>query len=212
MGRPEALLFDLGRVLVGYDWRDSLRHLATRVSADRDPVRAEDVVAWMLGPEGPHDDYCRGRIDDRQLLDAIHERFDPRRRLDDAWIVDLWCDMFEPWPEALAVVDSLRGRVPLGLVSNTNSLHFEHLDARLALRERFDHLSLSHEVGALKPHPALYRDALGALDVPAASAWFTDDLPENVEGARALGLRAERFTNVPQLRRQLRHLGFDDLD
>lgn len=207
--RPHALLFDLGRVLVGYDWTRSLQRLATRVDPTGRRVRAKDVVEWMLGPDGPHDPYCLGHVDDAALLEAIHTRFDPDRRIDDAWLVDLWCDMFEPWPDALALVDGLKGRVPLALVSNTNPLHFEHLDRLMDLRTRFDHVTLSHEVGALKPAAAIFEDALRGLGVEAEQAWFTDDLEDNLVGARALGLRTHLFTSVALLRRELAALDLD---
>ena len=205
MTRPQVLLFDLGKVLVGYDWTASLARLADRLAG----VSVPDIVEWMHGPDGPHDPYCVGAIDDARLLEAIHARFDPERRLSDAWLVRLWCDMFDPWPEAFAVVDRLRGQAALGLVSNTNHLHFETLDRQLDLRGRFDHVTVSHEVGALKPDAAIYTHALGAFGVDGEQAWFTDDLPENVAGAERLGLRAHLFRDVPTLRTELRGLGFD---
>mgnify|MGYP006290829567 FL=1 len=207
--RPRALLFDLGRVLVGYDWTASLQRLADRLEEDGHPTSADEIAAWMLGAFGPHDPYCLGRIDDRDLLDAIHVRFDPAMTIEDDWLLEIWCDMFEPWPDALAVIDRLRGQVPLALVSNTNPLHFEHLDRAMRLRERFDHVSTSHEVGAMKPSPAIFRDALEGVGCEAADAWFTDDLEENLEGARALGLHTHRFVSVARLREELESLGFE---
>lgn len=207
--RPRALLFDLGRVLVGYDWTASLQRLADRLTDDGRPTSAQEITAWMLGVYGPHDPYCLGRIDDRDLLDAIHVRFDPAMAIEDDWLLEIWNDMFTPWPDALALVDRLRGQASLGLVSNTNHQHFEHLDRELDLRTRFDHVSTSHEVGALKPSPAIFRDALEGLGVEPAAAWFTDDLEENLEGARALGIPTHHFRSVAGLRAELRTRGFD---
>lgn len=206
--RPRALLFDLGRVLVGYDWHEALRRLAECVDPVGERVTAADVASWMLGPEGPHDTYCLGQIDSAGLLTAIHEEFDPQHRLDDAWLAHLWCDMFDAMPGALATVDALNGQAKLALVSNTNALHFDHLEREFGLRRRFDHVSLSHEVGSMKPEPTLYLDALDGVGCTPAQAWFVDDLPINVEAARALGMRASRFENVPVLRRELRAMGF----
>ena len=202
--RPEALLFDLGRVLVGYDWNDSLRRLADRLEG----VTVDEILDWILDPHGPVDAYDRGEIDDAAFLEALHARFDPDRRFDDAWLAELWCDMFEPWPAALDLVDRVRPQAALALVSNTNPLHFGTLDHRLGLRERFDHVSVSHEVGALKPEPAIFRHALDGLGVDPDRAWFTDDLDQNLAGARALGIRTHRFETVDELRRELASLDF----
>jgi len=204
LARPDALLFDLGRVLVGYDWNDSLRRFADRL----DGVSVDEIREWILDPNGPVDAYGRGGIDDTAFLESLHARFDPERRIDDAWLVELWCDMFEPWPASLELVDRLQPQAGLALVSNTNPLHFETLDHRLGLRKRFDHVSVSHEVGALKPEPAIFRHALDGLGVDADRAWFTDDLDENLAGARALGIRTHRFETVDELRRELASLDF----
>ena len=213
--RPLALLFDLGRVLVGYDWHASLRRLAERVDPTGERVDARLVADWMLGPDGPHDAYCLGKLDSEGLLSAIRARFDPlgrldgHHRLDDDWLAHIWCDMFTAMPGALPTVDALRGQAELGLVSNTNAMHFDHLEREFGLRWRFDHVSLSHEVGSMKPEPALYLDALEALGCAPRQAWFVDDLPANVEAARALGMRASLFQDVASLRNQLRAMGFE---
>lgn len=207
--RPRALLFDLGRVLVGYDWTASLQRLADRLTAEGNPTTTDALVDWMLGPEGPHDPYCLGQIDDDALLRAIHERLDPARQIDDAWLADLWCDMFEPWPDALTLIDRLRGQVPLVLVSNTDPMHFEHLDRQMRLRERFDHVTVSHKIGAMKPDARIFENALAGVGAQAENAWFTDDLEENLVGARALGMRTHRFTTVGTLRDELEGLGFE---
>lgn len=206
--RPRALLFDLGRVLVGYDWHPALARIAARLDGHGGHTTAEEIAAWMLGPDGPHDAYCLGRLDTRGLLEAIHAHLDPQHRLDDAWLVHTWCDMFTAMPDALATVDALRGQARLALVSNTNALHFDHLERRFDLRARFDHVALSHEVASMKPDAGLYLDALRGVDTPADRAWFVDDLQQNVEGARALGMRASLFVDVVSIRDELRAMGF----
>ena len=200
---PRAVLFDLGNVLCTFDWHASAERLAARL----DGIPASQIVAWLLGPTGPHDPYCRGEIDDRRLLEALHARLDPGRTLDDSWLRALWCDMFTPLPEMLALVDRLRGQTHLGLVSNTNSMHFEQLDRQLRLRERFDALTLSYRVGALKPDRRMFDSALAQAGVPSGEAFFVDDVPEFVVAARGLGLRAHVFDGAHPLRARLRQLG-----
>jgi len=202
MARPRAVLFDLGRVLVGFDWGASLSRLAQRTATP-----TQDILDWLLAADGPHDAYCLGRIDDRTLLDHFHRRF-PSAGLDDAWLRRLWCDMFTPWPESLALVDALRGQCHLGLVSNTNAMHFEHLDRELDLRRRFDACSLSHEVGAMKPSDAILDHALGAAGVGPADAFFTDDIAAFTRAAAARGLATHTFDGAEALAHELREWGF----
>ncbi len=64
----------------------------------------------------------------------------------------------------------------------------------------FDHVTFSCEIGVLKPEPEIYEHALRGLGVAPAEAVFLDDRPENVEGARHLGLHAELFTTWEDFR------------
>ena len=203
MKRPRAVLFDLGQVLVRFDWTNALREWAERVPGGD----VETLAEWIHGPEGPHDLYCTGRLDDRGLLDAIHARFDPAHEIDDAWIIARWNSIFTSMPGAEALLDTLRGQCRLGLVSNTNRLHFEYLDTRMRLRERFDVLGPSHEVGTLKPDPRIWEVVLEGLECDAHEAFFVDDIEEFVEAARGLGIDAHRFGGIEGLRTLLRERG-----
>ena len=202
--RPRALLFDLGRVLVAYDPEPALRALARRVGAAPAAIRA-----WALDPLGPIDAFGRGRIDEIAFYQTFAERFGADASFDATDLRRDWLDMFAPIDGALELIDRLRPQAPLALVSNTNAAHFQYLDARFGLRSRFDVLALSHERGALKPEAEIYEYALRALAVTAEEAWFTDDLPENLEGARRLGMRTHRCTGLAGLYTALTAMGFE---
>jgi len=201
--RPIAILFDLGNVLCEFDWQRSMRRLQERIPN----LDTDAFVEWLLSPEGPHDPLCRGEIDERYLLDNIHRRIDPREQLDDTWLVQLWNDMFEPIEESLAIVDELRGLVRLGLISNTNSLHFQHLDRMLDLNSRFDSVTLSYQEGMLKPEPGIFELALVRARVRPEEAIFIDDLPAHVDAANRLGIRSLLFSDAQSLRGELTRMG-----
>jgi putative hydrolase of the HAD superfamily len=93
------------------------------------------------------------------------------------------------------------------LLSNTNAIHMAYLMGELPLLRRFDDLVLSHEVKKMKPDPAIFEEALRrAGSVPARTAFF-DDVPEFVEAAKKVGLRAYVFRSVDELAVQLEELG-----
>jgi putative hydrolase of the HAD superfamily len=104
-------------------------------------------------------------------------------------------DIFDPDPDMLAVVAAVRrAGLKTGLLSNTVPAHVAFLRRRHPeCFAGFDAVTLSYEARAAKPEPAIYRAAVAALGVPAAQAWFVDDLAANVAGAAAAGLRASRF-------------------
>jgi putative hydrolase of the HAD superfamily len=59
--------------------------------------------------------------------------------------------------------------------------------------ELFDQTFYSYELGVAKPDPAYFAAILDRLDVPAGEVLFVDDNGANVEAARSVGLRAERW-------------------
>jgi putative hydrolase of the HAD superfamily len=94
------------------------------------------------------------------------------------------------YDDALEVVRALRERgVPLALVSNC-SHNTTPIVERLGLEREFDAVLLSFEVGAMKPDPAIYREALARLGGPdPARSVFVDDQVAYCDGAAALGLQ-----------------------
>jgi putative hydrolase of the HAD superfamily len=174
----------------------------------------EDKVALMLGLLGPgftreaffeaywkhRLDYDRGRSDAaaywRRIAADLGARF-PDSALGELVRADLesWFNMR---PSMIAFLGGVRGRVKrLVLLSNI------HADGARYIREGegrawasgFDELVLSCEHGLLKPERGIYEIALGAAGSPPAEALFVDDMPVNVEGARAAGLSSFRFVD-----------------
>jgi HAD superfamily hydrolase (TIGR01509 family) len=90
--------------------------------------------------------------------------------------------------ESLPVLAALRERgAKTALVSNCSHNTRPGVD-RLQLEERFDAVVLSFEVGARKPDPAIYLEALGRLGRPPGDAVFVDDQPAYCDGAAAVGI------------------------
>ena len=96
----------------------------------------------------------------------------------------------------LTCIDRLRQQsMALGLLSNFSTDLRSMLGAQDLLR-RFDHIAISAEIGAMKPDAAAYEAILGMLALPAAACVFIDDLPENVDAARALGMHGIVFEDT----------------
>ena len=91
---------------------------------------------------------------------------------------------------AVAYALSLQQRpaTTVAIISNTNAAHVLWLDEHLPELRAFDLVMMSNEVGLLKPDPAIFTTALELLDVLPAQAIFIDDIAENVEAARVLGI------------------------
>ncbi len=193
-----AVIFDLGNVLVFHDNALLFRAMAAMSDANADALaRSFDGALW----EGIN----RGELQGDAIRDAVCARLG--RPLSSEEFFSLWNCHFRLNNEVFPHVESLVGRVKLLLLSNTNDLHARYLLPRLPLLRKFDHVLLSHELGLIKPQPQFFHEALRrAQTLPQETAFF-DDLPEFVEAARALGIRAQRFDRTEDFPEQLRSLG-----
>jgi putative hydrolase of the HAD superfamily len=106
-------------------------------------------------------------------------------------------EMPEPVPGITAVLPKLVGRLKLAVICNTGRTPGRTariILERLGLAKYFSHLTFSNEVGVAKPHPEIFRHALGALGLEATEvAHIGDDPRTDVKGARAAGMYALWF-------------------
>ncbi len=109
--------------------------------------------------------------------------------------------------DLLGVIRTLRRKgIRVGLVSNF-AAELARLLTDLGMRELFDAVVISAEVGATKPDPLIYRRALEQLGVSPPEALFVDDWRPNVEAARRLGMAAVHFRGTVSLQRALAEAG-----
>ncbi|MDR2134892.1 MAG: HAD family phosphatase [Treponema sp.] len=121
---------------------------------------------------------------------------------------DPWYDCFRPElnSDTAALVAGLRKkgrRVVCG--TNTLEAHFRRHEERGDYR-LFDRVYASHIMGIIKPDPAFWRFILKEEGAPPEETFFADDLAENVEAARKLGIGAHLFTGAGELAETLKSL------
>ena len=109
----------------------------------------------------------------------------------------------------IELVQRLREKYRLLVLSNTNAIHFEMVWEAYPILRHFDHLILSHQVKAMKPEPAIFAAAIAAADAEPGECFFTDDIAAYVEAARQAGLQAEQFLGYEKLLTDLRSRGVD---
>ncbi len=99
----------------------------------------------------------------------------------------------------LELVEAVRDVVPVALLSNASS-HLQ-LDLELSgITESFDAVVGSADIGVAKPDGGAFAAAAERIGVPLDRVLFVDDTLSHVEAARVLGMRAEQFTDLEQLR------------
>lgn len=103
---------------------------------------------------------------------------------------------FAVWPKGLMpgaaeLVASLQGRVELGVLSNTNALHWENQRDAKVVQSLFDRQYLSYAMGLAKPDRAIFDAVAADLGLEPSEILFLDDNQINVDGAQAAGWQAE---------------------
>jgi len=122
------------------------------------------------------------------------------------WDVEMWARLNPLMVEWGGQVGS--SGLKTGLLSNMPHDMISYARQNFAWLSRFDHKTFSAEERLIKPDPAIYQHSLDGLGVAASEALFVDDRESNIEGARALGIKAIRFQSVAQLKNDLERLGF----
>ena len=202
--RPEFVFFDLGNVLFAFDRARAFRQMAAVSGA------ATEAVEEAVMGSGLQADLETGRID----WPAFHAEFGRRTGTtsDPAALAQAASDMFTLKVEMIPVLAGLeRIGCPFGILSNTCGVHWNHLLAGgwAPLTGAVSRIVLSYEVGAAKPDRRIFDAAAVAAGVAPERIFFTDDLPEHVDGARACGWDAELFTSAGGLMAALHDRGLN---
>lgn len=101
------------------------------------------------------------------------------------------------------IVRNLSARVPLGLLSNTNPLHFDSCMEHLALLQFIPSHFLSYRLKSLKPEAKIFEQAVELLQLAAGDIFYIDDIPENIDAAGKIGLNGHLFVGHEELRERL---------
>ena len=117
----------------------------------------------------------------------------------DAYMVAFWdIYMGNPNEELTAYFRTLRPRYRTAILTNSFLGAREQEEKRYGFTSMVELAIYSHEEGVRKPDPRIYAIASERLGVSPAEIVFLDDLPENVDAARACGIQAVLFTSTSQ--------------
>lgn len=197
-----AVVFDLGGVLI--DWNP--RYLY-RTIFDGDDDRVEHFLANICTMEW-HTKHDAGR----SMAEGIAELVE-RHPEEEAFIrafKDRWREMIRGTIDGtLDILHELHGaEVPLYALTNYSAEKFDDLLDMVDFMSLFRDVLVSGRVGLIKPDPAIFKLMLARFGLDPRRTVFVDDVSDNIDSARALGLTGIHFQDPPQLRESLGALGF----
>ncbi|HEX5790584.1 MAG TPA: HAD family phosphatase [Luteolibacter sp.] len=177
-------LFDIGRVLLDFDFETSLARLL--------PADVEDPRARLSLLLERKDELEAGRIPADEFIDWALDTLGSKATPDQ--FRHAWRDIFTPNEPMWKVVGALAAAGhKLVLFSNINSIHVPWIYEAYPCFSAFHGAVMSFEVGAIKPEPAIYRHAIEMHGLDPAQTLYIDDLAENVAAGRAAGLRCWQY-------------------
>jgi putative hydrolase of the HAD superfamily len=200
-GSADALLFDLGRVVIDIDFSKAMANWAGHAGCPPSE----------LAPRFAVDETFRrhetGMASDAEFFATLRNTLGVE--LSDAQFLDGWNAIFAgEMPGINALLARAANRLPLYAFSNTNRPHVEHFSRAFAdVLGHFKEIFLSSSIGLRKPDAAAYDHVIQAIGVPAERIVFFDDLAENIDGARRQGLTAIHVTSPDDVARALSALG-----
>ncbi len=193
----QAIITDLGQVLLRFDSAPCWEKILAACDQPEARARFQEV-------------YRENRIGCGQTAPELFYRraaaaMGMRMPYDEFCVA--WSDMFWEDPDVIELIAQAPVRHRL-VLSNTNAIHWNWIRKQYGhLLARFNRCLVSHECGVEKPDAEIYRIAMRHTGLPAEAHLFIDDLVENVEGARAVGMDAVVHTNATSLREEFRRRG-----
>jgi glucose-1-phosphatase len=200
-GDADALLFDLGRVIIDVDLTKALACWAGHAGCERSDLAARYAVDEV------YFDHERGKISDEAFFDSLRRRLDIT--ITDEQFLEGWNSIFVGEMEGIVpLLERASKHLPLYAFSNTNRAHVATFTRTYAeALKHFREIYLSSTIGLRKPDAEAFDHVVNAMGVPASRIVFFDDLAENIKGARARGLKAVHVTTTADVADALTALG-----
>jgi glucose-1-phosphatase len=200
-GDADALLFDLGRVVIDIDFTKVLASWAGHAGCE--PAE----IAARFGADETYFHHERGTVSDEIFFSNLRSKLGIA--ITDEQFLEGWNSIFAGEMEGISpLLERASQHLPLYAFSNTNRAHVAVFTETYAdVLKYFREVYLSSTIGLRKPDAEAFDHVVGAIGVPASRVVFFDDLAENIKGARERGLKAVHVTSTRDVADALTALG-----
>jgi putative hydrolase of the HAD superfamily len=180
MNRPKAVVFDLGKVLLDFDYGRAARRLAAHSSATEEEIREALDQSPLLH------EYETGLLSTPDFFAEAVSRIGFKG--DQSAFASHFADIFTPIDDMIALHGELRlAGIPTFVFSNTNELAIAHIRRSYAFYRDFTGHVLSYEETAMKPTSKIYQAVEKVTWLKGADLLYIDDRLENIEEGQRRG-------------------------
>jgi FMN phosphatase YigB (HAD superfamily) len=181
--RIEALIFDIGNVLVPFDWqpfKSELRAGSLNLTTDVEMEFRKLMIRFEVG----------------EMTGEIFAHLATRLigfNGGEAKFIAIWNGIFRSNPPMERMILSLKKRYPLFLLSNTSDLHLTYLMRNHDVLRHFADGVYSFRAKCAKPERRIFETAIQQFGLKAENTAYVDDLAANVRAASDVGLKAIQY-------------------
>jgi FMN phosphatase YigB (HAD superfamily) len=179
----EAILFDIGNVLLSFDYKRAVKALAAHATVSTFEV--EEALDTLHGHHETGQLAMRGYFDEMVRRTGYTQ---PEEVFNEGF-----SDIFVANEPMWEFVRPLFGKIPVYLFSNTSERHERWFFEKYPEFAKFDGGFYSWRLGAMKPDPEFYRKALEQLPFAPERVAYFDDLRPNILAGEAFGLQSFRY-------------------
>ena len=196
----KAVVFDLGKVLVDFDYTIAARRIAARSKVPAEKImRFVDYSPLLFRLE-------LGQVTTEQFYEEVCAATGFDGSL--AEFADFFADIFVPIEPMIELQAALRQRgVPTYIFSNTNELAISHIRRAFPFYSNFDGYILSYEHGVMKPDAGLYKVVERQSGRRGSEILYLDDRHENVAAGAARGWQVILQETPEKSRAAIQELG-----
>jgi putative hydrolase of the HAD superfamily len=197
----KVILFDLGNVILPFNHYQIAEKLS-RFSQKKELRDPQEIFSHLFDlQEGIINRFDVGKLSPREFFQTIKENLGLSISFDE--FIPIWNDIFVEDQEVSQIILSQKRKWRLGLLSNTDALHFTYILSKFPIMRAFDKWILSYEVGFKKPAIEIFQTAIEWASVEPRKILFIDDMKKHVEVAISLGMQGIHFISAEQLRKEL---------
>jgi 2-haloacid dehalogenase len=193
------VVFDLGKVLVDFDYSIAAGKIAARCRKSLSEITAVIAQSHFIM------DYESGKLTRPEFFKHVQEATGFGGTLEQ--FGEFFADIFTEIPPMVEIHAELRRRnIPTYIFSNTNDLAVEHIRRNFPFFKHFDGYIYSYNVGALKPDAKIYESLEKLAGCHGPEIVYLDDRPENVAAGAARGWQTILHDSPEKTRRTLENL------
>ena len=197
----KTIFFDIGGVLIDIHPERTYQYLSD--SADVEVSMVKESFPWDA-----HDQYERGIMNNEDWFITYKESLPQPCCLKRSDFWNAWKLLLGEEKNTVNILEALNKQYSIWLLSNTNPKHIQdEIEKRYLFPSLVNGSVYSFDVGVRKPEKEIYEIAMQRANANPQECLFIDDLLENIQAAKQIGIEGIHFISSEQLKQELVHFG-----